>query len=371
MNNAGYVLSVRGSVVDVHFDRHLPSLFNLLHGGEKGKIIIEVVAHLDIHTVRGIALTSIQGLAQGSTIIDAGRSLEVPVGKQLLGRVFNVFGEPIDRLGPLEAGKKRAIHRQPVPLNRQITSAEIFTTGIKAIDVLAPLERGGKAGLFGGAGVGKTVLIMELIHNVVGGHGGISLFCGIGERLREGEELLFLAVQHRFYGLVDILPRFCIHLDPDIGIWGMDGVELHLLPPRVPELGDLCDTKVFKGLAFLGHFLANSLFERFVLFVCLLLDRGRPCGSGEIASLGRGERSSCHSGHVTGIDGLDAFFLLGFACTHRWSPVVRSELEEWKIGRVEGRVGKQAVRLRRVPYGLHFPERVRAISPHGARVRRE
>jgi len=189
MNNAGYVLSVRGSVVDVHFDRHLPSLFNLLHGGGKGKIIIEVVAHLDIHTVRGIALTSIQGLAQGSTIIDTGRSLEVPAGKQLLGRVFNVFGEPIDRLGPLETGKKRAIHRQPVPLNRQITSAEIFTTGIKAIDVLAPLERGGKAGLFGGAGVGKTVLIMELIHNVVGGHGGISLFCGIGERLREGEEL--------------------------------------------------------------------------------------------------------------------------------------------------------------------------------------
>ncbi len=189
MNNVGTVISVRGSVVDVHFGKHLPSLFNILQGGEKQEIIIEVVSHLDIHTVRGIALTSIQGLAQGSTIIDTGCSLEVPVGRELLGRVFNVFGEPIDRLGPVETGKKRAIHQRPVPLNRQITTSEIFTTGIKAIDVLAPLERGGKAGLFGGAGVGKTVLIMEMIHNVVGGHGGISLFCGIGERLREGEEL--------------------------------------------------------------------------------------------------------------------------------------------------------------------------------------
>lgn len=189
MNNVGAVISVRGSVVDIHFGKHLPSVFNILQGGENQEIIFEVVSHLDIHTVRGIALTSIQGLAQGSTIIDTGRSLEVPVGRHLLGRVFNVFGEPIDRLGPVEAGKKRAIHQLPVPLNRQITTSEIFTTGIKAIDVLAPLERGGKAGLFGGAGVGKTVLIMEMIHNVVGGHGGISLFCGIGERLREGEEL--------------------------------------------------------------------------------------------------------------------------------------------------------------------------------------
>jgi F-type H+-transporting ATPase subunit beta len=189
MNNVGTVISVRGSVVDVHFSKYLPSLFNILRGGEKQEIIMEVVSHLDIHTVRGIALTSIQGLPQGSTIIDTGCSLEVPVGRQLLGRVFNVFGEPIDRLGSVEAEKKRAIHQRPVPLNRQITTSEIFTTGIKAIDVLAPLERGGKAGLFGGAGVGKTVLIMEMIHNMVGGHGGISLFCGIGERLREGEEL--------------------------------------------------------------------------------------------------------------------------------------------------------------------------------------
>ncbi len=189
MNNVGTVISIRGSVVDVHFDQRLPSLFNLLQGGEKQEVMIEVVAHLDVRTVRGIALTSIQGLAQGSDIIDTGRSLEVPVGRELLGRVFNVFGQPIDRLGPVEAGMKRAIHRSPVPLDRQVSSAEIFTTGIKAIDVLAPLERGGKAGLFGGAGVGKTVLIMEMIHNMVGGHGGISLFCGIGERLREGEEL--------------------------------------------------------------------------------------------------------------------------------------------------------------------------------------
>ena len=187
--NIGTVLSVRGSVVDAHFPERLPSLLNLLRAGDDGDIIIEVVTHLSAEEVRGVALTSEQGLAQGSPITDTGHPLKVPVGKRLKGRVFNVFGETIDRGDPVTGGEWQSIHQAPVPLHRQSTASEIFTTGIKAIDVLSPLELGGKAGLFGGAGVGKTVLIMEMINNMVGGHEGVSLFCGIGERVREGEEL--------------------------------------------------------------------------------------------------------------------------------------------------------------------------------------
>ncbi|MCF8145813.1 MAG: F0F1 ATP synthase subunit beta [Deltaproteobacteria bacterium] len=187
--NIGTVLSVRGSVVDAHFPERLPSLLNVLRAGDDGDIIIEVVTHLSAEQVRGVALTSEQGLAQGSPITDTGHPLKVPVGKRLKGRVFNVFGETIDRGDPVTGGEWQSIHQAPVPLHRQSTASEIFTTGIKAIDVLSPLELGGKAGLFGGAGVGKTVLIMEMINNMVGGHEGVSLFCGIGERVREGEEL--------------------------------------------------------------------------------------------------------------------------------------------------------------------------------------
>jgi F-type H+-transporting ATPase subunit beta len=185
----GEVVSVRGSVVDARFNGRPPLLYNLLRAGENGRTMVEVITHLDDRTVRGIALTSTQGLAQGSVIIDTGHPLRVPVGKGLLGRVFNVFGEAIDRNNAVTAGGWRSIHQVPVPLNQRATTSEIFLTGIKSIDVLSPLERGGKAGLFGGAGVGKTVLIMEMIHNIVGRHQGVSLFCGIGERCREGEDL--------------------------------------------------------------------------------------------------------------------------------------------------------------------------------------
>jgi F-type H+/Na+-transporting ATPase subunit beta len=188
-DNIGTVVSVRGSVVDADFPGRLPPLLNVLRGGDDGDITIEVVTHLSTERVRGIALTSEQGLAQGSPIRDTGHPLRVPVGRRLKGRMLNVFGETIDRGEAVTGGEWRSIHQEPVPLDRQSTASEIFTTGIKAIDVLSPLERGGKAGLFGGAGVGKTVLIMEMINNMVGGHEGVSLFCGIGERVREGEEL--------------------------------------------------------------------------------------------------------------------------------------------------------------------------------------
>ena len=185
----GAVVAVRGSVVDATFPRPLPEVYSQLRTGPDGAIRIEVLSHLNDRTVRGIALTATQGLARGDAVIDTGEPIKVPVGRGLLGRMFNVFGEPIDDLGEVEAAEYRSIHRSPVPLVRQSAKREVFETGIKAIDVLGPLERGGKAGLFGGAGVGKTVLIMEMIHNMVGRHEGVSLFCGIGERTREAEDL--------------------------------------------------------------------------------------------------------------------------------------------------------------------------------------
>jgi F-type H+-transporting ATPase subunit beta len=185
----GTVLSVRGSVVDAHFPDCLPEFYSELRAGD-GRIVVEVVSHLDPETVRGVALTPTSGLARGAPILDMARSLRVPVGERLLGRVVNVFGDAIDGREDLEGGEWRPLHGPPVSLAEQGATTEIFVTGIKAIDLLAPLERGGKTGLFGGAGVGKTVLITELIHNVAGRHRGVTIFCGIGERSREAEELI-------------------------------------------------------------------------------------------------------------------------------------------------------------------------------------
>lgn len=188
--NQGIVTSIRGSVIDVRFPSgKVPAIQNLLRTRENGNIRIEVMTQLNTEVVRGISLTPTQGLARGAVVIDTDAPLMVPVGKQLLGRVYNVFGEAIDDGSPADRAVTRPVHGTRTPLSQQSTVSEIFETGIKAVDVLCPLERGGKAGLFGGAGVGKTVLLMEMIHNMVGQHEGISLFCGIGERCREGEEL--------------------------------------------------------------------------------------------------------------------------------------------------------------------------------------
>ena len=185
----GQVHSVRGSVVDLFFSEQLPPIHALLWAGEGEGVPIEGVAHLDANLIRGVALSATAGLSRGDSAWTVGEPLKTPVGKALLGHMFNVFGEPIDgseRAGELEL---RPIHNEPIDLARRITSEDVFYTGIKAIDLLVPLEQGGKAGLFGGAGVGKTVIITELIHNMVGKHKGVSIFCGIGERCREGEEL--------------------------------------------------------------------------------------------------------------------------------------------------------------------------------------
>ncbi len=186
--NTGKVISIRGSIVDVAFAHSLPERHSLLKTGASEQIALEVMTYLSSKLVRTIALTSTQGLARGSLVNNTGHPLQVPVGEALLGRMFNVFGETIDG-STLPTTQWRSLHASPVALSDRATTTEIFLTGIKAIDVLAPLEKGGKAGLFGGAGVGKTVLITELINNVVSRYQGVSIFCGIGERSREGEEL--------------------------------------------------------------------------------------------------------------------------------------------------------------------------------------
>ncbi len=189
VENKGVVVSVRGSVVDVRFDAHLPPIYSILRTGSNDEIVIEVLAQRDARHVRGIAMTPTQGLARGMMVKEVGGPLKAPVGKNVLSRMFNVFGDTIDNDAPLDDVEWRSVHNAPPSLARRSTKSEVFETGIKIIDVLLPLERGGKAGLFGGAGVGKTVLLTEMIHNMIGHHGGVSIFCGIGERCREGEEL--------------------------------------------------------------------------------------------------------------------------------------------------------------------------------------
>jgi F-type H+/Na+-transporting ATPase subunit beta len=208
----GVVAAVRGSVVDLRFEGPLPAIQSLLWAGDGAgdsagagvRVAIEVLAQRDARHVRGIALTPTQGLARGMSVVDTGGPLQAPVGKPILSRMFDVFGNTIDR-GPALAGNEsvawRSVHSQPPPLVRRATTSEVFETGIKAIDVLMPLERGGKAGLFGGAGVGKTVLLTEMIHNMIGHQQGVSIFCGIGERSREGEEL------HREMEAAGVLPH--------------------------------------------------------------------------------------------------------------------------------------------------------------------
>ncbi len=189
ISNTGRIISIRGSVVDVHFDRLLPPIYTLLRTGKDNKVIIEVLTQLDKNLIRGIALTPTEGLARGQLVEDTGGPLKAPVGREILSRMFDVFGNTIDRKPPPTDIRWRSVHQDPPPLSRRSTRSEVFETGIKVIDVLLPLERGGKAGLFGGAGVGKTVLLTEMIHNMVGHQEGVSIFCGIGERCREREEL--------------------------------------------------------------------------------------------------------------------------------------------------------------------------------------
>jgi F-type H+-transporting ATPase subunit beta len=190
MAQLGKVKQVIGAVVDVQFDEHLPAILNALECDNHGaRLVMEVSQHLGENTVRCIAMDGTEGLVRGQEVRDTGDSIRVPVGDATLGRILNVIGEPIDEKGPVDAQEKRSIHQQAPSFAEQSTEAEILITGIKVVDLLAPYSRGGKIGLFGGAGVGKTVLIQELINNIAKVHSGYSVFAGVGERTREGNDL--------------------------------------------------------------------------------------------------------------------------------------------------------------------------------------
>ena len=189
-NIVGTITQVMSAVVDVRFEGDLPPILNALHLENHGKLLVlEVAQHLGESTVRTIAMDSTDGLVRGQEVADTGGPITVPVGPETLGRVMNVIGEAIDERGPIETKMRSPIHRPAPPLTDQSTEAEILVTGIKVIDLLEPYPKGGKVGLFGGAGVGKTVIIMELINNIAKAHGGYSVFAGVGERTREGNDL--------------------------------------------------------------------------------------------------------------------------------------------------------------------------------------
>ena len=189
-NNVGQIAQVLGAVVDVQFPGELPSILNALHtrNGDS-TLVLEVAQHLGERTVRCIAMDMTDGLVRGQEVVDTGEGISMPVGVGTLGRILNVIGNPIDERGPVPHDKTYTIHREAPPFDEQATSAEILVTGIKVVDLLAPYSKGGKVGLFGGAGVGKTVLIQELINNIAKAHGGVSVFAGVGERTREGNDL--------------------------------------------------------------------------------------------------------------------------------------------------------------------------------------
>ncbi|MFH5925914.1 F0F1 ATP synthase subunit beta [Roseomonas xinghualingensis] len=189
-NNVGKVTQVLGPVVDVQFPAELPNILNALTTDVSGRtLVLEVASHLGERTVRTIAMDTTDGLVRGTEVVDTGKGISVPVGEGTLGRIVNVIGEPIDERGPVPHDKTYTIHRDAPAFEEQATAAEILVTGIKVVDLLAPYLKGGKIGLFGGAGVGKTVTIQELINNIAKGHGGVSVFAGVGERTREGNDL--------------------------------------------------------------------------------------------------------------------------------------------------------------------------------------
>ncbi len=189
-NTTGTVTQVTGAVVDVHFDGELPRILTALNVDNHGnRVVLEVAQHLGDSMVRTVAMDGTEGLVRGQEVVDTGEPIMVPVGPETLGRIMNVIGEPIDERGPINTKKRSPIHRPAPVFTDQSTETEMLVTGIKVVDLLAPYSRGGKIGLFGGAGVGKTVIIMELINNIAKAHGGYSVFAGVGERTREGNDL--------------------------------------------------------------------------------------------------------------------------------------------------------------------------------------
>ncbi len=201
-NLVGRITQVTGAVIDVHFEGDLPPILNALETDNQGnRLVLEVAQHLGENSVRTIAMDSTEGLVRGHEVIDTGSPITMPVGPETLGRILNVIGEPVDERGPVNAKMRLPIHRPAPDYVDQATETEILITGIKVVDLLAPYVRGGKIGLFGGAGVGKTVIIMELINNIAKAHGGYSVFAGVGERTREGNDLYHEMIES---GVIDL-----------------------------------------------------------------------------------------------------------------------------------------------------------------------
>ena len=200
--NVGAITQILGAVVDVRFEKKLPAILSAVKVDNHGKVLVlEVAQHLGENIVRTIAMDSTDGLVRGTEVVDTGAPISVPVGPETLGRIMNVIGEPVDERGPVETKVRRAIHQDAPDFVDQATDTEILVTGIKVIDLLAPYVKGGKIGLFGGAGVGKTVLIMELINNIAKAHGGYSVFAGVGERTREGNDLYHEMIESKVINL--------------------------------------------------------------------------------------------------------------------------------------------------------------------------
>jgi F-type H+/Na+-transporting ATPase subunit beta len=272
-NKVGKIRQVMGAVIDVQFDGHLPEILNALETtNQGGRLVLEVAQHLGENTVRTVAMDSSEGLVRGQEVTDTGVPISVPVGDETLGRIMNVIGEPVDEAGPIKTSGKRAIHQPAPTFAEQSTEAQILVTGIKVVDLLAPYAKGGKIGLFGGAGVGKTVLIMELINNVAKAHGGYSVFAGVGERTREGNDLYHEMIESK------------VNLDPKKNSGSAKGSKCALVYGQMNEPPGARARVGLTGLTVAEHFRDQG---QDVLFFVDNIFRFTQAGSEVSALLGR------------------------------------------------------------------------------------
>jgi F-type H+-transporting ATPase subunit beta len=272
-NKVGKIRQVMGAVVDVQFDGHLPEILNALETTNQGnRLVLEVAQHLGESTVRTVAMDSSEGLTRGQDVTDTGQPISVPVGDETLGRIMNVIGEPVDEAGPVKTSAKRAIHQPAPTFADQSTEPQILVTGIKVVDLLAPYAKGGKIGLFGGAGVGKTVIIMELINNIAKVHGGYSVFAGVGERTREGNDLYHEMIESK------------VNLDPKKNNGSTKGSKCALIYGQMNEPPGARARVGLTGLTVAEHF--RDLGQDVLFFVDNIF-RFTQAGSEVSALLGR------------------------------------------------------------------------------------
>ena len=271
--NEGRISQVIGAVVDVEFDGELPKILNALETDNNGtRLVLEVAQHLGENTVRTIAMDATEGLVRGHKVVDTGEAIQMPVGDGTLGRIMNVIGEPVDDAGPIQHTEKRGIHAEAPPFIEQSTETEILETGIKVVDLMCPYAKGGKIGLFGGAGVGKTVLIMELINNIAKAHGGYSVFAGVGERTREGNDLYWEMIESK------------VNIDPAANNGDITGSKAALVYGQMNEPPGARARVALSGLTVAEHFRDQG---QDVLFFVDNIFRFTQAGSEVSALLGR------------------------------------------------------------------------------------